>query len=396
MTEILAIIPARGGSRGLPRKNLKLFCGVPLVGLTVWQATQAKCVTRVVVSTDDAEIARISRSFGAQIVPRPDSLAGDSASSESALEHCLERLRVERKYEPDLVVFLQCTSPLRRLDDIDRAVATLLNEEADSLLSVVPFHRFIWTEESGIPKALNYDVSQRPRRQDRSQEYMENGSIYIFKPWVLEVFNNRLGGKISLYVMDPSTGCEIDDPSDFRMAQWIAKQTNIPLPLQMLLRRVRLLALDFDGVLTDDRIIVLQDGHEAVICYRTDRSGLESLKNLGFETILISEDEDSPATAWSSRLGIPRVTSLGDKRACLESYCRDRDISMSQVAYVGEDIEVMKAVGLAVAVADALPPVLEAAHVVLRQEGGKGAIREISEMLESSTAKEGSLPVIAP
>ena len=224
MRSILAIIPARGGSKGIPRKNLLVLAGKPLIVHTIEHALQARSVDRVVVSTDDPEIAAVSKQYGAEVIWRPAEISGDTASSESALLHALDFLERTEGYRPALVVFLQCTSPIRHPKDIDQAVQTLLDEDADSLLSVVPFHLFIWRLVDGQGQPVDYDHRHRPRRQDRQPEYMENGSIYVFKPWVLRRFNNRLGGKIALYVMDGWSSVDINTLRDFELCEWIASR----------------------------------------------------------------------------------------------------------------------------------------------------------------------------
>lgn len=220
--EILAIIPARGGSKGIPRKNVQPVLGKPLLAHTVEHALNATYVTRTVVSTDDEGIAAVARAFGAGVVMRPPELATDTATSESALRHVLDGLRAAEGYDPDLVVFLQATAPIRRPMDVDRAVATLRAAGADSLLSVVPTHSFLWRRaENGDAESVNYDYHDRPRRQDLAPQFVENGSIYVFKPWVLREHDNRLGGKIVLYEMDPWSGIDIDTPHDLALCEWI-------------------------------------------------------------------------------------------------------------------------------------------------------------------------------
>lgn len=268
--EVLAIIPARGGSKGIPKKNVLPFNGVPLVGVTIWQALQSRTVSRAIVSTDDSEIAKVAAKYGAEVVRRPAEISGDEASSELALLHVLDKLKDEEAYEPDTVAFLQCTSPIRYPGDIDRAVETLLSENADSLLSVVPSHRFLWTRIDGKVRSVNYDYTSRPRRQDIPPEFMENGSIYLFRPWILRQYHNRLGGRIVLFEMDDSTSVEIDTELDFELAQWIARRHRVPSPVTNSLAEVKLVVLDFDGVLTDNRVLVTEDGKEAVMCSRAD------------------------------------------------------------------------------------------------------------------------------
>lgn len=223
-TEILAIIPARGGSKGVPGKNIYPVAGKPLLAHTVEQAVQADLVSRVVVSTDSPEIGAVAKRFGAEVVWRPSQISGDAASSESALLHVLDYLAETERYAPDLVVFLQCTSPIRQLHDIDRAIQTLLDQQADSLLSVVPSHHWVWRISNGQPDSFNFDYRQRPRRQDRPPEYDENGSIYVFRPTMLREYRNRLGGKIALYVMDEWSSIDIDSFHDFALCEWAMEQ----------------------------------------------------------------------------------------------------------------------------------------------------------------------------
>lgn len=219
----IAIIPARGGSKGVPRKNVRLLADKPLIAHSILDAQEATSVDFVYVSTDDDEIATVSANYGAQIVHRPPELANDTASSESALIHALEQLE-NQEINPDLLVFLQCTSPIRTGLDIDQAIAKLKAEKADSLLSVSPSHRFLWEEVNGVVQSINYDYRQRPRRQDMNPQYMENGSIYLFKPWVLKETGNRLGGKIALYIMGEMAAMEIDSVYDFEMLNFLMSQ----------------------------------------------------------------------------------------------------------------------------------------------------------------------------
>ena len=214
----IAIIPARGGSKGVPRKNVRPLAGKPLIAHSILDAKESKFTDKVYVSTDNLEIAEVSRQYGAEIIHRPEELAGDTASSESALIHALSEIE-KTGISPDLIVFLQCTSPIRTGTDIDNAIAKLRAENADSLLSVSPSHRFLWEEVDGVAKSINYDYRDRPRRQDMQPQYVENGSIYIFKPWVLKKFGNRLGGKISLFIMSEAASWEIDSALDFEIAE---------------------------------------------------------------------------------------------------------------------------------------------------------------------------------
>jgi N-acylneuraminate cytidylyltransferase len=220
--DVLAIIPARGGSKRVPRKNLLPLAGRPLIAHSVEQACAATRVHSVVVSTDDDEIAKVARECGAEVSIRPPALATDRATSESALLHVLDERADRGLPDPDLVVFLQCTSPVRRAGDIDGAVDHLLDRGADSLLSACENTRFLWgIDASGQPFPYNYDFRKRCREQDLEPQFQENGSIYVFRPWVLRELGNRLGGRMAIYEMDYWSSFQIDTPDDVALIEWI-------------------------------------------------------------------------------------------------------------------------------------------------------------------------------
>jgi len=223
----LTLIPARGGSKGIPHKNVLLLAGKPLIAHSILDAKESKLIDKVYVSTDSLEIAKVSRNYGAEVIHRPDELASDTASSESALSHAVSKIE-ETGIFPEIIVFLQCTSPIRTGADIDRAITQFKSENADSLLSVSPCHKFIWEQVDGVAKSINYDYRYRQRRQDLRPQFTENGSIYIFKPWVLKDLGNRLGGKISIFLMSEESGWEIDSTSDFEIVEFLMNtQVNV-------------------------------------------------------------------------------------------------------------------------------------------------------------------------
>lgn len=217
--EVLAIIPARGGSKRFEGKNLALLAGRPLIAHTIQHALQAKRVHRVVVSTDSTEIADVASRWGAEVVFRPEEISGDMAQSELALIHTLDFLETREGYTPEIVVFLQCTSPIRRPVDIDDAVGQFLKQGADSLFSVVEWRGFLWEQtEDGI-RPLSYSPGQRSRSQHLHPFLKENGSIYVVRriPFLKE--KNRLFGKIIPYLMNPLSTVDIDVRSDLELAE---------------------------------------------------------------------------------------------------------------------------------------------------------------------------------
>ncbi len=223
MSECVAIIPARAGSKGIINKNIIGFCGKPLIGWTIDQARKAQCVNKVYVSTDGEQIAAISEQFGATVIWRPEEMSNDIASSEDALRHALDI--IERDNKIDSVIFLQATSPIRRDDDIDKAMAVFREGEYDSLFSMSILEDYcIWKEIHERVESWSYDYRQRGRRQEREKLYLENGSIYIFKPEVLKANFNRLGGKIGMYEMPFDLSYEIDTKEDIARCEFFMKK----------------------------------------------------------------------------------------------------------------------------------------------------------------------------
>jgi len=220
---ILAVIPARGGSKGIPKKNIKLLGGKPLIYYSIEAGKKATMIDKVVVSTDSKEIASTAKKYGAEVIDRPSELAKDESPTEPSLIHAVKEL--ERSgYKADYIVLLQPTSPLRDPIDIDNSIKKLLEEKSDSLLSVQLNKHFLWKEEKGKVIPVNYDFLSRPRRQDRDLEFLENGSIYVTKYNILLSRNSRLGGKVSYYVMDELNSIEIDSRFDFWLIENILKE----------------------------------------------------------------------------------------------------------------------------------------------------------------------------
>ena len=213
--KIIAIIPARGGSKGIKGKNLMDFLGKPLVAWSIIQALSAKEIDEVFVSSDSDEILDISSKNGAKTIKRPDNISGDTATTESALQHAMGEIGDAKS-----LILMQPTSPLRKRDDLSNAISQYLKEGCDSLFSGALLEDFlIWDKnEKGDLCSINYDYQNRGRRQDRTPQYVENGSFYIFKPEVLKT-GNRLGGKIGVYLMDFWQSSEIDSPEDVEIVK---------------------------------------------------------------------------------------------------------------------------------------------------------------------------------
>lgn len=223
MTRVPAVIPARGGSRGVPRKNLAPLAGRPLIAWTIEQVLATDGLD-CYVSTEDAEIADVARRHGAHVIERPEDLAQDTTASEPVIEHAIGVITAATG-RPDRVMFLQATSPIRLPGTLARALREFDEGGVDSLVGVVPEPIFIWQKEPQV-RAL-YPYEQRPRRQDMTPEqlrYRETGSLYLTRTDVYETMHNRLGGTIGLFVMDPDEGIDIDTARDFALTEALLRE----------------------------------------------------------------------------------------------------------------------------------------------------------------------------
>ncbi len=294
---------------------MRLLAGKPLITHTLLQARQTPGLDRIIVTTDDPEIAAISKQVGVEVIQRPREISGDTATSESALHHVLDHLHASEGYEPDLVVFLQATSPLRKPQDIQNAIDTLQREQADSLFSASRVHGFVWRSTADTLSALTYDPTHRQRRQDFVETiWEENGSIYIFKPTVLKAHNNRLGGKMAIYPMESLDSFQVDEPDDLELIETImAGREAARQRKDTDLRDVRLLVSDFDGVMTDNRVLVDQSGSEAVYCHRGDGWGIARLKETGVEIVVLSTEQNPVVGARCQKLNIEYAQGSDDK-----------------------------------------------------------------------------------
>ncbi len=396
--KVLAVVPARGGSRSIPRKNIKPFAGHPLMAYSISAGLQSDRVTRVIASTDDDEIAEVARSYGAEVpFMRPAELAQDHTTDLPVFQHALDWLRREEKYVPEIVVQLRPTSPIRPLDCVDRAVEILLeNVEADSVRGVVsscqnPYKMWV-IEDSGSMTPLLGDgppeAYNRPR-QELPPTYWQTGQIDAIRTGTITDQGSMSGRVILPLVLESRYAIDIDTPEDWRRGELLVEQAQFdmvrpgqaPRPLPDV---VELLVLDFDGVLTDDRVWVNERGEEAVAAHRGDGYGLAQLRKAGLEIIVISREQNEVVAARCKKLGIPAMQGIRDKASALREVLERGNIESSRAVYVGNDVNDLPCfplVGCAVGVADAHPRVLAAADMRLSRRGGHGAVRELCDML---------------
>ncbi|WP_405880146.1 N-acylneuraminate cytidylyltransferase [Streptomyces sp. NBC_01384] len=417
---VLAVIPARGGSKGVPAKNLLPVGGVPLVARAVRECRATRLVTDVVVSTDDQAIARAAREAGAEVVLRPAAIAGDTATSEAAVLHAMDAHEALHGAPVDVVLLVQCTSPFILREDIDGVAAAVVENGADTALTVAPFHGFIWRDAADDPAAVdtsrtsevagatkvahstatvtatatatdgggygvNHDKSFRPRRQDRPQDLLETGAAYAMDAAGLREHQHRFFGRTELVRTDPARVLEIDDPHDLARARALAPlfDANRPGALPTA-EDIDAVVLDFDGTQTDDRVLIDSDGREFVSVHRGDGLGIAALRKSGLTMLILSTEQNPVVAARARKLKIPVLHGIDRKDLALKQWCEEQGIAPERVLYVGNDVNDLPCfalVGWPVAVASAHDVVRGAARAVTTVPGGDGAIREIASWI---------------
>lgn len=383
-----AIIPARGGSKGIPGKNLRYVAGRPLVVHAIRAALDCGKVTRVAVSTDDAAIAAAATAAGAEIIWRPAEISGDTASSESALSHGLE-VWAQSGFVPDYILFLQCTSPLTQAKDIGGLIAHTFASGADTAFTGVATHRFLWKEDpTGNWIGVNHDKAKRPRRQDREREIMENGAAYLIKTAGFLHYKHRFFGKTVCWELPAHHAIEIDEELDLQLLHAIAQDQAAQNFRSALPSTIEAIVLDFDGVFTDNRVHLSQTGEETVVCSRGDGLALGRFrKNFGGKILVLSTETNPVVLKRCEKLGLPCIHGASPKETALLTWLNEHQINPARVVYLGNDLNdlgCMKLVGCPVAVGDAHPDVKTHARIVLTRKGGDDVVRELINLVSHS------------
>ncbi|WP_106813739.1 acylneuraminate cytidylyltransferase [Microbacterium timonense] len=387
MSEVVAVVPARGGSKGIARKNLQRVGGVPLVARAVDAARRCPAIDRVVVTTDDRDIAAVAAEWGAEVIERPADLSGDEASSESAVLHALDTLEA-RRVDVGVVAFLQATSPFIDGEALGSAVQLVRSRRRDSVFSAVETYGFLWEKGAGgAAEAVNHDVDVRPRRQDRAPHYLETGAFYVFRAAGFRASRHRFFGSIGIAEVSPRTAIEIDTAEELEIARTLAPLLDRATPVA-----ADAVVTDFDGVHTDDTVRVDQDGVESVTVSRSDGMGVSLLRAAGIPFLILSTEANPVVSARARKLGVEVRQAAVEKAAVLREWAEGRGIPLSRIAFLGNDVNdlpCLELVGWPIAVPDAHPRVLSAARVVLDRPGGDGAVRDLAErVLAAHTARE--------
>lgn len=375
----VAIIPLRKNSKGIPGKNKKKMVGRPLFS---WVLTEAifSDLDEVYVFTDDLEIINfIEKEYHwtskIKTLLRNDQNANDTASTESAMMEFSDKIN----HDYAVLCLLQATSPLTMSADINKVLNKITIENFDSALTVVKTHRFTWNSD-GTPQ--NYDVFNRPRRQDFEGLLIENGAVYGTTKESFLNTKNRVGGTIGLVEMPEETMMEIDSRSDWNSVENLLMERQKALKTN---QRIDYLVLDVDGVFTDGAVYYSKDGELAKKFDMRDGMGLEILRQNQVEVVVLTSENSELVGQRMKKLQIQN-TFLGvkDKYSFLKQFLATKNSSFGAVAYVGDDVNDLTNIcssGWSFAPANATNIVKLNADFVLSHASAVGAIREVCEFV---------------
>ncbi|WP_413455306.1 cytidylyltransferase domain-containing protein [Glutamicibacter sp. FR1] len=380
----MAIIPARGGSKGIRLKNLREVGGKSLLGRAIESARSAAAVSDVVVSTDHEQIKAEALRYGARVIDRPADIAGDTASSESVLLHAL----ANAESQPEITVFIQCTSPFIDPEDLDAAIAAVASQRADVSFAAVADHGFHWgLDPQGEAVAVGHDKLHRPRRQDREPRFRETGAFYVMDTRGFLEAGHRFFGKVRVHEVPAEHGIDVDTEADLMLAGLAVPANREPIEVDAVIT-------DFDGVHTPDTAYVDEHGTETVRVSRSDGMGVARLRAAGVKFLILSKETNPVVAARAAKLKVEVAHGIENKAEYLARWLADESINPARVAYVGNDINdlgAMALVGWPITVADAHHDVHLAARHTLTRKGGDGAVRELAELvLAARTATKSS------
>lgn len=375
----IAFIPVRCGSKSIPFKNIKEFCGKPLVYWNLEALQNSQSIDKIFVATDCMEIKSVVNSFGfskVKVYDRETQNANDTASTESVM---LEFIAKKNFDDNDLFFLVQATSPLTQTKDFDEALEVLKTKNADSLLTCVRTKRFYWNEDG---KPYNYDYKNRPRRQDFDGMMMENGAFYINTIANIKKDQNRLSGKIAIYQMEEFTSVEIDEEDDWIIKEQLMKK-HILSKKEISKPTIKLFLSDVDGTLTDAGMYYGENGEEFKKFNTHDGKGFELLRKVGLKTGIITSENTKLVENRAKKMKVDYLYQGLEHKGKLDiakEICEKENITLQEVAYIGDDInckELLQSVGLAACPQNALDEIKNISNIIkLSKSGGDGAVRE--------------------
>ncbi len=380
---VIAFIPVRGGSKSIPLKNIKPFCGKPLVCWNIEALEQCDAVDQIIVATDSDAIADVvaTRHYAkTNIYRRSAENANDTASTESVI---LEYISYAHLSENDTFILVQATSPLTQTLHFSEALNMYGEGQFDSILTCVRNYRFFWNADG---TSLNYDYKNRPRRQNFEGMLMENGAFYINSVKNILASKNRLSGKIGIYEMPEYTATEIDEPDDWfilekLMYKYVLRKQNDT-------SAIKLFMTDVDGTLTDAGMYYTENGDELKKFNTRDGMGLQLLQRKGVKVGIVTSENTKMVERRAAKLKVDFLSQGkrdGGKLAAIQEICNQMGITLQNVAYIGDDVNcknLLLSVGFAACPADAMDEIKAIPHIqILTKKGGEGCVREWIEQI---------------
>lgn len=376
---VIAFIPVRGGSKSIPLKNIKPFCGKPLVCWNIEALERCDEVDEIIVATDSDKIEEVvnSQSYRkTKVYRRSAKNACDTASTESVM---LEYIRYAQLPSDCIFMLVQATSPLTETVHFTEALEMYGQGQYDSILTCVRNYRFFWNEDG---TSMNYDYRSRPRRQDFPGMLMENGAFYINKVRHILESGNRLSGHIGIYEMPDYTAMEIDEPDDWIVLENLMGR-HVLSKQEAGKKNVKLFLCDVDGTLTDGGMYYSENGDELKKFNTRDGMGFQLLREAGIKTGIITSEDTKIVEKRAKKLKVDFLYQGkrdGGKLAVVKEICAQLGITLDEVAYIGDDVncmELLEAVGMKACPADACEDVKAIPHIqVMKKRGGEGCVRE--------------------
>lgn len=386
--QTIAFIPVRGGSKSIPLKNIKPFCGKPLVCWNIEALEACPQVDEIIVATDSPEIEQVVHAGHYKktlIYHRSAENACDTSSTESVMLEYIKQSDKGTMYNvqsDDIFMLVQATSPLTQTCHFSEALQLYAQGEYDSMLTCVRNKRFFWNADGS---SLNYDYRHRPRRQEFDGLMMENGAFYINTVANILASGNRLSGKIGIYEMPEYTSFEIDEPDDWIIMENLMRK-HVLNKQTTDVKNIKLFLCDVDGTLTDGGMYYSENGDELKKFNTRDGVALSMLHEKGIKTGIITSEDTELVARRAAKLKVDFLKQGkrdGGKLAAAQDICREMGISMQQVAYVGDDlncVELLSATGFSACPADACEQVKQIPNIhVMSRKGGDGVVREIVE-----------------
>ena len=382
--KVVAVIPARGGSKGIKDKNIQPVMGVPLVGRSIYYSKKVSEIQKVFVSSDSKKILDVGEYYGAESHIRSKQASSDIASTEDALFDFIDYLGDEL---PEFLIYFQCTTPFLDPEEISQAMKIIFKDDSvDTIFSGKPVHSFLWEREknTGYSKGINHThTSQRLLRQNlQSDQLIEDGGFYILRMKSFLRHRNRFGPRSVIYPSKVPFYNEIDDIGDLQMVRNLGNFLNEKIFFR---KEVRVLFSDFDGVMTDDKVFVDSNGNEMVGCSRADGMGIEILRKNKIEVIIISTEKNDVVKMRGRKLRVSVLNDTKNKLETIKKICFEKGISPDQAAFVGNDVndlEALKWVGTAFIVKNSSQDLISEGFHVLSKSGGEGVVREIASLLK--------------